>query len=166
MRQAEVKLWVLRHAKSDWSRAVPDFDRDLNDRGERNAEALRIWLAEQDHLPERILTSPAVRAARTAEVARRACPEVDFVQDPRIYHGDAYSMLRVVNEVEDEIESLLIAGHNPGITYFVNRLGQTAVIDLFPTCALARFSVSCPWRDLDFGNATLDYLRTPKGGVR
>ena len=144
---------------------MPDFDRDLNDRGERNAEALRVWLSEQDHLPQKILTSPAVRAARTANAARDACPGVEFVTDLRIYHGDAYSMLRVVNEVEDEIESLLIAGHNPGITHFVNRLGQDHVIDIFPTCALARFSVSCPWRNLDFGDATLDYLRTPKGGV-
>lgn len=161
-----MKLWVLRHAKSDWTRALPDFDRDLNDRGERNAEELRIWLREQDHLPQRILTSPAVRAARTAQAAKEACPDVEFVPDLRIYHGSAHSMLRVLNEVEDEIESLLIAGHNPSITDFVNRLGQNFVIDLFPTCALARFSVSCPWPDLNFGDAILDYLRTPKGGVQ
>lgn len=161
-----MKLWVLRHAKSDWSRSVPDFDRDLNDRGMRNAEALREWLTEQDHLPQRILSSPALRAARTAQAARKACPGVEFVTDLRIYHGDAYSMLRVVNETEDGIESLLIAGHNPGITHFVNRLGQDLVIDIFPTCALARFSLSCRWRDLDFGEATLDFLRTPKGGAR
>lgn len=160
-----MKLWVLRHAKSDWTRALPDFDRDLNERGERNAEELRTWLAEQDSLPEQIITSPAVRAARTAQAARDACEAVEFTSDLRIYHGDAYSMLRVINEVADDVDSLLIAGHNPGITYFVNRLGEEPVIDVLPTCGLARFSVSSPWRDLDFGDAKLDFLRTPKGGV-
>ena len=159
------KLWVLRHAKSDWTLALPDFERDFNDRGERNAEELRIWLADQEYLPQRIITSPAVRAARTAQAARAACPDVEFTSDLRIYHGDAYTMLRVVNEVEDATESLLIAGHNPGITYFVNRLGEDPVIDIFPTCGLARFSVPCPWHELNFGDARLDFLRTPKGGV-
>ncbi len=160
------KLWVLRHAKSDWSRALPDFDRDLNDRGVRNANALRDWLRGQDYLPQRIVTSPALRAARTAEAARRACPNARFLTDMRIYHGDADTMLRVVCEVEDTIESLLIAGHNPSITYFVNALSGSPVIDVLPTCGLVRFSVKCPWRDLEFGAAQLDLLRTPKGGVQ
>ena len=160
-----MKLWVLRHAKSDWSRALPDFERDLNERGERNAEELCAWLADQDCLPERIVTSPAVRAARTAQAARPACPDVEFTSDLRIYHGDAYTMLRVVNEVPAEIDSLLIAGHNPVITHFVNRLGDEYVIDILPTCGLARFSVPCPWHELNFGDARLDFLRTPKGGV-
>ena len=160
------RLLVLRHAKSDWSQALPDFERDLNTRGVRDAEALRVWLGAQEHPPQRIITSPAVRAARTAEAARAACPDVDYATDLRIYHGDAHSMLRIVNEVEDDIESLLIAGHNPGITHFVNALGAAPVIDALPTCGLVRFSFDCPWRSLDFGAATFEILRTPKGGVR
>ena len=160
-----MKLWVLRHAKSDWARALPDFERDLNARGERNAESLRVWLADQDCLPEQIITSPAVRATRTAQAAKAACPNVEFTSDPRIYHGDAYTMLRVVNEVDQATRSLLIAGHNPGISHFVNRLGEAFAIDILPTCGLARFSVSCPWQELNFGDARLDFLRTPKSGV-
>jgi len=160
------RLWVLRHAKSDWSRALPDFDRDLNERGLRNARALSDWLRGQDDLPQRIVTSSAVRAARTAEAARAACPNVQYVADIRIYHGDAETMLRVVREVEESIQSLLIAGHNPSITHLVNALADRAVIDVLPTCGLARFSVNCPWRELDFGYAQFDLLRTPKGGVQ
>ena len=160
------KLWVLRHAKSDWSRALPDFDRDLNTRGVRNADELRDWLGSQDRLPQEILSSPAVRAARTARSALAACPGAAFSTDLRIYHGDAHSMLCVVEEVDDTIESLLIAGHNPGITHFVNALGDASVIDVLPTCGLARFSVHCPWPGLEFGAAKLDFLRTPKGGVQ
>lgn len=160
------RLWVLRHAKSDWSRALPDFDRDLNARGVRNAEQLGVWLATQNNLPQRIVTSPALRAARTAGAVRGVCPGVEFASDARIYHGDADSMLRVVGEVEDDVDSLLIAGHNPGITHFVNSLGAEPVIDVLPTCGLVRFSLDCHWRDLTFGGAKLDFARTPKGGVR
>ncbi len=174
MRATSVHLWVLRHAKSDWSRELPDFDRDLDARGRENIETLRLWLTSQQHLPQRIITSPARRAERTAEAAHAACIDAGapatleataFRKDLRIYHASAETMLRVLQEVADDVTSLLIVGHNPGITHFVNRLGAQPVIETFPTCAIARFSVSLPWHRLDFGEATLKLLRTPKGGV-
>ena len=67
------ELLVMRHAKSDWDVGGSDFDRPLNGRGERAAQAMAAWIIEEDLAPDRILTSPANRARTTAAVVAAAC---------------------------------------------------------------------------------------------
>src|SRR4051812_35669576 len=51
--------------------ALRDMDVPLSERGETQAEALSLWLVRSGHpMPGVILTSPYVRAARTAEIIR------------------------------------------------------------------------------------------------
>jgi phosphohistidine phosphatase len=62
-------LFLIRHAKSSWDdTTLPDKDRPLNDRGRRDAPKMGERLAKRDVKPDLILSSPAVRALRTAEI--------------------------------------------------------------------------------------------------
>jgi phosphohistidine phosphatase len=62
-------LFLIRHAKSSWDdTALPDKDRPLNDRGWRDAPKMGKRLAKRHVKPDLILSSPAVRALRTAEI--------------------------------------------------------------------------------------------------
>jgi phosphohistidine phosphatase len=66
-------LSLFRHAKSDWSDArARDFDRPLNARGQRGAEAMGRHVRDSGRRFDRIIASPAVRVAETIEVASRA----------------------------------------------------------------------------------------------
>jgi len=60
------ELLVMRHGKSDWSTGLPDFDRPLSRRGDKNAPAMAEWLVDVDLVPDAILTSAAARALATA----------------------------------------------------------------------------------------------------
>ncbi|MEX2981697.1 histidine phosphatase family protein [Streptomyces sp. C36] len=70
------ELLLIRHGETEWSRDgrhTSYSDLALTERGEREAEALRPWLAERD-IAE-VLVSPMARAARTAELAGLKNPE-------------------------------------------------------------------------------------------
>ena len=103
-------LSLYRHAKTEHdSPTGRDFDRRLTQRGERDAarmgEEIRGLRMEFDV----ILSSPAVRAAQTAELAG-----LDRRFDERIYNASASQLLAIVHEIEGGAARLLLVGHNPG----------------------------------------------------
>ena len=62
-------LYIMRHAKSDWSGPqISDFDRPINKRGTRNAIRIGGWMNENNHIPQKIISSPALRAKETIEL--------------------------------------------------------------------------------------------------
>ena len=63
------KLVLIRHAKSSWKNpGLRDFDRPLNKRGKADAPEMGRRLALRSLMPDRLLSSPAKRAIRTAEI--------------------------------------------------------------------------------------------------
>ena len=92
------ELLLLRHGKSDWSTGVDDFDRPLIDRGKRSAQRVGAWLAQQDMVPDIIVTSPAERALLTAQKACKAMGYGDqgIYMDKRIYAADLDALLEVL----------------------------------------------------------------------
>src|SRR5436189_490239 len=88
-------LFLIRHAKSSWDdTALPDKDRPLNDRGKRDALKMGKRLAKRDVKPDLILSSPARRALRTAEVVAK---KLDYkrkhiVGDDRLYAGAVHDL--------------------------------------------------------------------------
>lgn len=133
------KLWILRHAKSDWgSPSLPDFERPLNKRGLANAPAMGAFLSEHG-LPDLVLCSPARRARQTAErVSESMGYAVGRIQfEPRIYEASPETLLDVIEQVPDAVQHLMLVGHNPGLTMLVNMLGGS--LDNLPTCSVISF---------------------------
>jgi phosphohistidine phosphatase len=63
---------LMRHAKSDHPSGVIDRDRPLTARGRDSAAAVGRTISAYGAVPDTILTSPALRARSTAEIAREA----------------------------------------------------------------------------------------------
>src|SRR4029450_2977650 len=100
-------LTLFRHAKTE--RASPtgrDFDRRLNERGERDAPRMGEEIRELGLEYGLILSSPAARAAETPELAGLA-PRFD----QRIYDASAGELLSIVQEVDDQVRKLMLVGH-------------------------------------------------------
>jgi phosphohistidine phosphatase len=160
------RLILVRHAKSDWS--LPDqddWDRPLNPRGQRDAPEMARKLKSRRVKPDRILTSPAVRALATVTIMARelrVAPSL-LVLEERLYLANPADMLAVLRELGGKSQHLMLCGHNPGITEFANRLSAGETIDNMPTCAVftARFDIG-DWKRLDWGqgkDVEFDYPR-------
>lgn len=145
------QLLILRHAKSDWgSSARDDWDRGLNDRGERDAPRVGTLLRERSIVPDLIVTSDAVRARSTAEAVAKAAGYANTVLlEPLLYLATPDVILDVVCSLQEDASRAMIVGHNPGLEDFVERL--TGEPQGLVTAALVQLEIPIDrWRDLDF----------------
>ena len=64
---------LFRHGKSDWDADYNvDHERPLAKRGIKAAKRMGKYLAELDEIPDIVITSTAVRAKTTVELAMKA----------------------------------------------------------------------------------------------
>jgi len=159
------RLLVLRHAKSEWGdSARSDFERTLNPRGERDAPRMGAWLAGQGLQPDVIVSSPAVRAARTARLVAEAsgCPAELIRFEAAIYEAWPATLLELVRGFADDWWQPLLVGHNPGLHELVEQLTGRP-LDKLPTCTLAVLDLEIDrWAETAAGCAALALLQTPK----
>ena len=109
------RLIVFRHAKSDWSDMTRgDHARPLNPRGERSARAMGVVLARAGEEPDLAITSSAVRARTTVELAAEAGGWSTPIQvEDALYGASAQGALRVVEGCDGDLERIMIVGHQP-----------------------------------------------------
>ena len=157
-------LLFLRHGKSDWDADFgDDHERPLNKRGRKAAKRMGRFLAESGTLPDRIVTSTAVRAQSTLDLVQEAGGIESPVRATRaLYLAGPNDLLREIRAEEDAAEVLLLVGHQPGWGEMVGRMiGEAAV--RFPTAALARVDVDVEsWAEVAFGRGELVWLVPPK----
>ncbi|WP_419163467.1 SixA phosphatase family protein [Candidatus Palauibacter sp.] len=142
-------LLILRHAKSSWDHPrLSDHDRPLNGRGNRDAPRMGRLLVDRDLVPERIVSSTAVRARSTAELAAAEFDrEVEIETTRRLYLASPDSYVEVVETMGETAERLMVVGHNPGISALV--MGLTGEVEFMPTAALAVVDLDIgDWADL------------------
>ena len=120
-----MQLLVLRHAKSSWAdRHADDWERPLTERGERDASRVGGLLLRLRFVPDLIITSDAVRAQTTAQLAAAAAGYVGKLSlSPRLYHATPDAALEVLHEAAGtSARTVMIVGHNPGLEDFVEQL--------------------------------------------
>jgi phosphohistidine phosphatase len=131
-------LYIIRHAKSNQNFLGNDFERPLNDRGVADAPEMAKRLFLQAPSIQAFISSPAVRAKTTAIAFAKEygllSDEVVFITS--LYHASVATFYEVVQSIPDELNSVAIFSHNPGITYFVNDLQCGVVLDNMPTCGI------------------------------
>ena len=155
-------LLILRHAKSSWKYpGLADINRPLNKRGKRDAPRMGVLLREQDLVPDIILSSPAVRARKTAlAVSVESGSENDIEIHDDFYPGDPYAFLESLTAMPDQIKIALIVSHNPGLEAFLDVLtGEAARM---PTSALAHISLPIEsWHELndEIDGSLVDFWR-------
>lgn len=140
------RLLLLRHGKSDWNNPdQPDNERPLNDRGQRAAALMGAHLRQRGLAPDLILSSPAVRTRETAQrvlAALQAPVRLEFRAE--LYLADPKTIAELVRGTPDEVSTLLVIGHNPGMQLAALKLSagdpagrRDEIGDKFPTAALA-----------------------------
>lgn len=162
-------LLLVRHAKSSWDDAgQEDFDRPLNERGKKDApemaKRVRVKLASADL----IVSSTARRAHKTAKIFAETfgiAKEAISLQDS-LYLASAATIYGTIAALPPDADTVLLFGHNPGITEYANMLSNVR-IDNMPTCSV--FAVAADitgWQE--WGAAAkqflfFDYPKNPLG---
>jgi phosphohistidine phosphatase len=133
-------LVVMRHAKSNWSGAeLEDHARPLNARGEGDAPRMGALLKQQRLIPDRIVSSTALRARVTAEIVARCCGlENRLMLSERLYEATAEEWCGEIHQLPQEDATVLCVGHNPGIEDFL--AATTGRHVSMPTASIARLS--------------------------
>lgn len=136
-------LTIVRHAKSSWDNpGLSDRDRPLNKRGERDAPIMGARLREHDIRPSLIVSSPAQRAWSTARViAEEIAYPLEFLQrEKSLYLASVDEILDVIASQDEGFNSLMIVGHNPGLTEFANFLSPGLTNNL-PTAGVVAVEI-------------------------
>jgi phosphohistidine phosphatase len=160
------RLWLLRHAKAVPAETAPaDFTRQLAERGERDARRIGERLASGSHPPARILASPAARARRTAEIVTEVLgqPSGGLVFDERLYLAAAGTLAAAVMATTNDLESLLIVGHNPGLSELAIDLAPELPLDDLPTSGIVGIDIeTASWSELRTAGRHLRCFDFPK----
>lgn len=135
-------LLLMRHAKSSFKEGdLPDFERPLSKRGEKDASKMGKLVKDKELKPDLILSSTAQRASQTAELIADKCKyegEIVFVQD--FYLGEPEAYLTALRDLDDEnTDTVLVVGHNPGLESLLQLL--TDKVESLPTCAIAHLEL-------------------------
>ena len=160
-----LRLILLRHGKSSWDDpALDDFDRPLAPRGLRNVPEMGRRLARRGQLPDLIISSTAVRALSTARAIAReiAYREDRIVEAPDLYLASPRHMLAILRDTPSPAGTILLVGHNPGLTELANMLDDVR-LDNMPTAAMlcVEFDAS-GWAGIDPAKARFAWFDYPR----
>lgn len=127
------QLYIMRHAKSDWSDpGTSDFERPINHRGRKNASRIGRWMVDNKRLPDKIISSPARRARQTTELVTAQLKE--FGPEKILYDKDLYlasldTLIESIEIYKKDLNSLMLVAHNPGLEQLVNYLSSTSALN-------------------------------------
>jgi len=155
-------LLLMRHAKSDWSADhATDHDRPLNERGVRSALAMGRVLTEEGQSPHLVVTSSAVRARTTAQLAADAGQwDCEVIIDPRLYGSGADAVVQVAAET-GSADRVMLVGHQPTWSILVSVLTGEQVDMKTATVAVLGFDVS-EWHDLPGSSGVVERVYQPR----
>lgn len=148
---------LVRHAKSSWDHDVSDLNRPLSMRGFTDAELVAKAFKNYNYNPEAIYSSPAKRALTTCQLFMDTLglEKKLLTLDPQLYDFGGNQVRRFINSLEDDLEKIMIFGHNHAFTSLANSFGDID-IDNLPTSGLVmiEFNVN-QWEQVSQGETKL-----------
>ena len=130
---------------------MADFSRPLNDRGRHDAPRMGKLICREDIVPELIISSSAKRAMTTAELAALEMSfDGEIRYSDKLYLAEPEAYITLARQADDQINILMLVGHNPGIQELVEAL--TGQDEQMSTAALACIRMPINrWKDLAAG---------------
>ncbi len=131
-------ILIIRHAKAESVISLNDFERPLNERGKKDAIAMAKRIMDKKLKIDAFVSSPAKRAKKTAQLFCETFDgnEQDIILLSKLYQAPAAVYFEVIEQLNDDLNTVAIFGHNPGITDFANELSTIVQVDNIPTCGV------------------------------
>lgn len=143
----------MRHAKAE-PFAATDHDRELTDRGMREARAAGEALLSTGRLPDHVVVSTSRRTRATWEVMAETLDcDAEVVDDPAVYSGSEDVLLERLRAVPEDARTVLFVGHQPTVGYVAHLLDDGAgdpealrrMLHGFTPGSYAVFEIGCGW---------------------
>lgn len=158
-------LYIARHAKSSWNNpGLEDHERPLLEKGKKRTRHIVNYLLENKCSIDLIMSSHAVRANETAKIIAHGLsyPDDKIMVSRSLYFGYPDSFFDVFYDLSDEVESLMMVGHNPGFTTFANYFLEKK-IDNLPTSGVVCIEFETDsWENILDSKRKVKFVVSPK----
>ena len=159
------KLLLVRHASSDYAGlGANDIDRNLNDRGIQQAHSMAAYIKDKGVCPDLLIVSPALRTRKTAlffvDSFGIGENKIKLVDD--VYEAEPETLLEIIRNVNNVIDTLMLVGHNPSIALLSSYL-SSEVVEQVPTCGIVDLMFEVDgWASINEGDGDLISLQSPE----
>lgn len=107
------QLFLLRHAKSSWDEpSLADHDRPLAPRGRKAAKRIGAHVRREQIRVALVLCSSARRARETLDLV---APPGEVRIERELYGATSAELLERVRRVPDDVDAVMLIGHEPAI---------------------------------------------------
>ncbi|MCK9204968.1 MAG: histidine phosphatase family protein [Bacteroidales bacterium] len=158
-------LYLVRHAKASWDESgLSDFDRPLLPKGIKKTNRIVGFLQKRNTQVDLIISSPAVRALETAKIIAAGLdyPSIRIRTEQKIFNGYHDRILDIIYDTRNDIQSLMIVGHNPAITLVANLFLHPG-IEIMPTTGVVCLSFNIDtWAEIPSTEAIREFIMYPK----
>ena len=160
-------ILLLRHGKSDWDADYgADHERPLAERGQKGARKMGRFLTTSRTVPDRAITSSAVRTRETLATAAEAGGWTGPARvTDALYEATPEAVLREIQAEPDDGDTVIVVGHQPTWSDLVSMLIGGGRVEM-KTAAVARIDVEVDsWVNVRPGLGSLAFL-LPPGALR
>jgi len=158
-------IYLVRHGKAvSRELDIPDYERSLVDKGEKNSVKMAQLLKEKDFSADLFISSPANRTLETAKIFSRVFnyPEDEILLEKGIYDDiDSKSFFTILKKIDDKFNSVMLFGHEPTISGLVSELVPEFSAGMSKS-GIAGITLSIEkWSDVKPGTGILKLLLFP-----
>ena len=160
----KINLVLIRHGKAEEGNMdLKDFDRALMPKGYMQAEFVGQALKSKNIQPNYIICSSAKRTVETAHV-------ISKILDYKVSEISCLDKLYLCShEIFDDVlaelqetftgQTIIVVGHNPGISDYINIKSNSIVYHNLKTCGFAILTIQLSdWATIFNAKATLKYI--------
>ena len=163
-------LFLLRHCEAyNFEENKSDHEKQLNENGRKCARLLKNWFEKNNIVLDYILTSSANRTLTTANIIFSNY-ENKIYQKKELYLCDYKEILKELKILDNNLNSVIIVGHEPSISESLKFLISYCRPDLeyvtkslYPTGGLSLINFNITnWNKIDEKTVILDAFITPQ----
>jgi phosphohistidine phosphatase len=152
----EKHLFLVRHAQADGTNFdIKDIVRPLTTDGEIDASKLGKLLSEKGEI-DLVLSSTAIRTQTTSKLIGEQIGydpnKIEYKEE--LYEASTRILLKTINELEDNYNTVLMVIHNPGISYLSEYVCGEIINNVVPA-GLVHLTMDGEWAEISKGNMEL-----------
>lgn len=150
------KLYIIRHAQKEVeNQGLDDYDRPLSSEGIKNTEKMAEKFANKDLKIDLIVSSPANRTKKTAEIYSDSLKyNKSIMYNEVLYMAFVNELIETITYTFDSVDNMLLIGHNPSLTALA--LSLVNFKEKFEMGAIMEIEFNCnSWIDICKENAKL-----------
>ena len=161
------RIYIVRHAKASWhSSILKDYNRPLKKTGIKDATQIAQYLNQKKYTPDYVLSSGSVRTVETTNVMIQElfnntslCP-INFKKI--LYNTSIEIILDLIKTIDKQYKEVMIVGHNPISTIFINEMSNT-IIDNLPTSGVGIIEFDATsWLEINKDGKLIEFVYPKK----